>query len=115
MVAPAPNLTRVSGTVLRREPHPTLPDRDAVVLAVESTAPVPGLRDLVGPVLTGSPPDAGGRRELELVVRRQLLGAAAPGWLLTCRVRFTPNGLLAEPHPDAAAFSVEPPGPDGRP
>jgi hypothetical protein len=41
-------------------------------------------------------------------VRRELLGDAAPGWRLTCRVRFTPNGLLAETHPAAGAFAVAP-------
>ena len=109
MVSAAPNLTRVTGTVRSRRPHPTLPDRDAVVLAVDDTQRVPGLRDLVGPVLAGAPVGDDGRREVEVAVRRELLGAAAPGWRLTCRVRFTPNGLLAEPHPAADGFALHPP------
>ena len=113
MVSAAPNLTRVTGTVVARRPHPTLPDRDTVELAVDGTERVPGLRDLVGPALARArpdarSPDAPARGRLEVVVRRGLLGAAAPGWRLTCRVRFTPNGLLAEPHPAPGAFAAEP-------
>jgi hypothetical protein len=107
VVSAAPNLTRVTGTVLARRPHPTLPDRDTVLLAVERTQRVDGLRDLVGPVLARARPGEDGRRELEVVVRRQLLGDAGPGWRLTCRVRFTPNGLLAEPHPAPDAFALQ--------
>ncbi len=109
MVSAAPNLTRVTGAVRSRRPHATLPDRDTVVLAVDATQRVPGLRDLVAPVLARAPLGGDGRRELEVVVRRELLGAAAPGWRLTCRVRVTPNGLLAEPHPAAGAFALHPP------
>jgi hypothetical protein len=109
VVAAAPNLTRVTGTVVSRRPHATLPGRDAVVLAVDDTMRVPGLRDLVGPLLARAPLRDDGRREVEVVVRRELLGPAAPGWRLTCRVRFTPNGLLAEPHPAAEASALHPP------
>ncbi len=116
MVSAAPNLTRVTGTVRSRRPHATLPDRDAVVLAVDDTQRVPGLRDLVAPVLARAPVGDDGRREVEVVVRRELLGAAAPGWRLTCRVRVTPNGLLAEPHPAAGGFALHPPeGTEGVP
>jgi hypothetical protein len=108
VVSAAPNLTRVTGTVLARRPHETLPERDAVLLAVDETQRVDNLRDLVGQVLARARPRDDGRRELEVVVRRQLLGEAGPGWRLTCRVRFTPNGLLAEPHPAPAAFALEP-------
>ena len=107
MVSAAPNLSRVTGTVLARRPHPTLPERDAVLLAVDATQRVDGLRDLLGPVLARAPARDDGRREIEVVVRRQLLGEAGPGWRLTCRVRFTPNGLLAEPHPAPEAFALE--------
>ncbi len=107
MVSAAPNLTRVTGTVLARRPHPTLPDRDAVLLAVDETQRVDSLRDLVGPVLARARLREDGRREVEVVVRRELLGEAAPGWRLTCRVRLTPNGLLAEPHPAPDAFALE--------
>ena len=108
MVSAAPNLTRLTGTILTRRPHPTLADRDVVVLAVDSTEEVPGLRDLVGPAVARAETLDDGRREVELAVPRGLLGDAAPGWRLTCRVRLTPNGLLAEPHPPDGAFAVHP-------
>jgi hypothetical protein len=108
VVSAAPNLTRLTGTILTRRPHPALADRDAVVLAVDSTEEVPGLRDLVGPAVARAEPRDDGRREVEVAVPRELLGDAAAGWRLTCRVRFTPNGLMAEPRPAADAFVLEP-------
>jgi hypothetical protein len=112
VVAPSPNLTTVTGTVLDRRPHDTLPDWDAVTLAVDDVADVPGLRDLVGPYLrraaVSDDPDTTPR--LEVAVRRELLDAAAPGWRLRCRVRLTPNGVLAEPHPAPSDVALEPPG-----
>jgi hypothetical protein len=108
MVSAAPNLTQVTGTVVARFPHPTLADQDVVVLAVDRTQDVPGLRDLVGPAVARAEPRDDGRREVEIAVPRALLGDAAPGWQLMCRVRFTPNGLMAEPHPADDAFAVHP-------
>lgn len=109
MVSAAPNLTQVTGTILARRPHPTLADRDVVVLAVEGTQEVPGLQDLVGPAVARADIRDDGRPEVEVAVRRELLGEAAAGWRLTCRVRFTPNGLLAEPYPPADGFAVDAP------
>src|SRR6478672_127200 len=100
MVAPPPNLTVVTGTVLDRRPSETLPDWDAVTLAVDDVAAVPGLRDLVRPHAPEEPP---ARPELVVAVRRELLDGAAPGWRLRCRVRLTPHGAMAEPHPAPAA------------
>ena len=111
VVSPAPNLTRVTGTVVARSPHPTLADQDLVVLAVDDTQEVAGLRDLVGPAVARAEPRDDGRREVEIAVPRELLGDAAPGWQLTCRVRFTPNGLMAEPHPADGAFALRRPDP----
>jgi hypothetical protein len=114
VVSPPPNLTVVSGRVLARRPHDTLPDWDAVTLAVDSTAPVPGLRDLVGPNLA-APNQArtpatvdqdADLPELVIAVRRDLLGAAAPGWHLTVRVKHTPNGPMAEQHPGTGDLVV---------
>jgi hypothetical protein len=102
VVSPPPNLTVVSGRVLERRPHDTLPDWDAVTLAVDNTAPVPGLRDLVGPHVSWTPSAAGtgsAPPELVIAVRRDLLGDAAPGWHVTIRVKHTPNGPMAEQHP----------------
>jgi hypothetical protein len=112
VVAPPPNLTVLSGTILERRPHQTMPDWDVVVLAVDATSPVPGMRDLVGPNLARTAGGAGSREsppEAVVAVRRELLGEAAPGWHLTCRVKLTPGGPLAEPHPAEADFRLAPP------
>jgi hypothetical protein len=110
VVAPAPNLTTVTGTVLARRPHDTLPDWDVVTLAVDDVADVPGLRDLVGPNLRkAGVPGRDTTPRLDVAVRRELLGDAAPGWLLRCRVRLTPNGAMAEPHPAPSDVALEPP------
>jgi hypothetical protein len=108
VVSAAPNLTRLTGTIVARRPDPSGADRDVVVLAVDDAQEVPGLRDLVGPAVARAEARDDGRRVVEVVVRRELLGDAAPGWRLTCRVRFTPNGLMAEPHPAEGAFAVQP-------
>ncbi|WP_298804469.1 hypothetical protein [uncultured Pseudokineococcus sp.] len=104
MVAPAPNLTRVTGTVARRRPHPALDAWDLVALAVESTAPVPGRADLVSRRL---PPGA----PLEVAVRRELLGDAGPGWRVDVRVRATPADVLAETSPAPGDLVLRPPPP----
>ncbi len=113
MVSPPPNLTQVSGSILARRPHPTLPDWDVVSLAVDSSSPVPGLRDIAGPRLLRTPSVAGPPAEspqVDVAVRRDLLDSAGPGWHLTCRVKVTPGGLMAEPHPPGAV-ALEPPQP----
>jgi hypothetical protein len=110
VVAPPPNLTLLSGTILARRPHETLQDWDVVALAVRNALPVPGMRDLVGPSLARTDGGSGdGRREVVVTVRRELLGEAGPGWHLTCRVKLTPSGPMAEPHPADADFRVAPP------
>jgi hypothetical protein len=111
VVSPPPNLTVVSGRVLGRRPHDTLPDWDAVTLAVDSTAPVPGLRDLVGPNLARTPAAPGAESEppeLVIAVRRDLLGDAAPGWHVTVRVKHTPNGPMAEQRPASGDLVITP-------
>jgi hypothetical protein len=111
MVAPPPNLTTVTGTVLDRRPHDELPDWDVVTLAVDDVAAVPGLRDLIGPTLrTPAAPDSqAAKPELDVAVRRELIDAAAPGWRLRCRVRLTPNGAMAESHPEPGELALDPP------
>jgi len=108
VVAPPPNLTVLSGRVLARGPHEALPGWDAVTLAVEHTAAVPGVRDLVSPNLPA--PGAGsGLPELVVAVRPELLGDAGPGWHLTVRAKRTPNGPMAEQHPGPDDLVVAPP------
>jgi hypothetical protein len=112
VVAPPPNLTVLSGTILARRPHPVMPDWDVVVLAVDATSPVPGMRDLVGPNLPRAADGAESGEsspEAAVTVRRELLGEAGPGWHLTCRVKLTPGGPLAEPHPADSDYRLAPP------
>jgi hypothetical protein len=112
VVAPPPNLTRLSGTILARRPHETLPDWDAVVVAVDGVSPIDGMRDLVGPNIARTASGTGSgdsRPEVVVAVRRQLLGDASPGWHLTCRVKLTPSGPMAEPHPAGGDFILAPP------
>jgi hypothetical protein len=107
VVAPVENLTRVSGVVTERSPHPELPDWDLVTLLVDRAEAVPGRADLV----SGNLLSAGQPSLLPVAVRRELLGAAPVGARLTCRVKFTPNGAMAEPHPAEGDFVVDPPEP----
>jgi hypothetical protein len=73
---------------------------------------VEGMEDLVGQNIlwpSSSQGDHGdGSAEVEIAVRRELLGAAEPGWQLSCRVKLTPNGPMAEPHPAVGDLSVTP-------
>lgn len=103
MVAAAPNLTLLSGTIRARQPHPTLRGWDEVTLAVARAEPVAGQRDL----LSARVAVAG---ELPVAVRRELLGdAAGPGWRLLVRARMTVNGAVAEGYPRAGDFELTPP------
>lgn len=111
MVVPAvPNLARLHGRVTGRRPHPRLDDWDVVTVAAESVEPVPGLADLVSPRLAAAaaPPGGSGPPEVEVAVRRALLGSAGPGAALDCRVKATPAGLQAEKTPRPGDFAVSP-------
>jgi len=99
VVAPVENLTRLAGTVTARGPHPTLPDWDLVTLSVEQAQSGPGRADLLSKQAA---------RPVQLAVRRDLLGAAGPGWRLAARAKLTQNGPLAESHPAPGDFRVEP-------
>lgn len=115
MVSPPPNLTVVSGTILARRPSDTLADWDVLSLAVDTTSPVAGLRDLVGPNIArtatrrGDDDDENDRVVIEISVRRELLGGAGPGWQIRLRARLTPDGPMAEPHPAGGDLAVSPP------
>ncbi len=85
------NLTRLSGRLLAREPHPDRPGWDSVLVHVEDAAPVPGRADLLS---------RHKGEDLPVAFRRELLADAGPGARLTFRARFTAAGVLAEPHPD---------------
>ena len=89
MVAPVDNLTRLSGTVRERRPHPSLAGWELVVLDVAEVEPVEGRADLLS------------RRRgetLEVAVPVATLADAAPGGPLSVRARLTPRGVMSEPH-----------------
>jgi len=98
MVAVRENLTEVEGVIASREPHPTRPGFDEVVVTVQRTAPVEGKADLVQP----SPGD-----DLHVAVRRELIGDAPPGARVRLRAARTSSGdVMAEPHPTPEDFSI---------
>jgi hypothetical protein len=105
VVSAAENLTRVVGTVRERAPHPHLDGWDVVTLDVDHAEGVPGKADLVS---------ARARGPFAVAVRRELLGDAGAGSRVSARVRWTPQGAMAEPHPDEGAFSVRPPADSDR-
>ena len=102
MVAAAPNLTRLEGTITSREPHPTLGGWDRVRVAVSAVAPVPGQADLLTPRAR--------QGEVDLAVRSALLGAAGAGWHIAVRAKLTQTGVVAEGYPREGDFRVSPPG-----
>ena len=99
MVQAIDNLTTLGGTLLRREPHPTLTGYELATLQVERSEPVPGKADLLGHQV-GS--------VLHIAVRTELLGAAQPEARLRLRAKMTASGAMAERDPAPGDFSVEP-------
>jgi hypothetical protein len=97
MVESVENLTCVEGVVRSCRPHPTLADRVIVSLAVNRVSPVAGKADLMA--------DAAGH-DLDVTVRSALLGEAASGARLRCRVKRTPAGVMCEAHPEAGDFTL---------
>jgi hypothetical protein len=95
------NLTELTGRILARQPHPSLDGFDVVTMRVEEARPVPGYRDLLSARVPG---------DLDVVVRRELLGDAGAGALLRCRAALTSQAeVMAQPHPAAEDFSLLPP------
>ena len=95
-------MTRLTGIVHSRATHGPIEGWDVVRLRVARAQAVPELADLVSP-------QVGETGEVEVAVRRELLGAAGPGWHLDLRARLTPNGLLAEKQPADGQFTATPP------
>ena len=98
------NLTRLCGRILSRAPHPARAGYDLLALQVHEAHPVEGKADLLGR-------HAGAT--LDVAVRSELLNdaAVAPGAHVDLRAKMTPDGALAEPHPEAGNFTVSA-GPD---
>lgn len=98
------NLTRLRGQLVRRAAHPTRTGYETLTLQVDETQPVDGKADLLGRHCG---------RLLEVAVPAALLKGVpvGPGVQVTLRAKMTPDGPMAEPHPEAGQFSVVP-GPD---
>ena len=94
------NLTRLRGVVLRCSPHPTRDGWHLLTLQVEETEPVAGKADLLEHY-RGS--------QIEVSVRSALLseGIDCTGARIDLRAKMTPDGALAEAHPDPAHFKLE--------
>jgi hypothetical protein len=97
MVQAIDNLTRLSGSIVARSAHPTLADYDFVTLQVNSAEPVPERADLLGRHVGG---------QLQVAVRRDLLGNADAGTRLMLRAKAGVNGAMAEKNPAAQDFSM---------
>lgn len=98
------NLTRLRGRLLGRVPHPARAGYDLLTMQVHDAQPVEGKADLLGR-------HAGAT--LDVAVRSELLGDAAltPGSQVDLRAKMTPDGALAEPHPEPGNFTISA-GPD---
>jgi hypothetical protein len=95
------NLTHLRGRILKRAPHPARAGYDLLTLQVDEAAPVQDKADLLGRHVGG---------QLDVAVRSELLqdAPATPGARVDLRAKMTPDGALAEPHPDPGNFVVSP-------
>jgi hypothetical protein len=98
------NLTRLRGRILRRVPHPARAGYDLLTLRIDETQPVEGKADLLGRHMGGT---------LDVAVRSELLQDAknSGGVDVDLRAKMTPDGALAEPHPEPGNFTIAA-GPD---
>ncbi len=98
------NLTCLRGQILQRVPHPSRSGYDLLTLHVNDTQPVDGKADLLG---------RHRGQTLEVAVRSELLQDAkgGAGAHVDLRAKMTPDGALAEPHPEPGNFSITA-GPD---
>jgi hypothetical protein len=99
MVQAIENLTCIQGIIRSRRPHASLPEYDTVTVDITDTQAVAGKADLLSQHV-GS--------QIQLTVRRELLGNALPGVQLRCRAKRTADGAMCEPYPASADFSVKP-------
>ena len=91
------NLTQLRGRIVCRAPHPDRAGYDLLTLRVNETLPVEGKADLLGRQRGAT---------LDVAVRSDLLGQAAVGAHVDLRAKMTPDGALAEPHPEPGNFTV---------
>ena len=94
------NLTRLRGVILRRAPHPSRAGYDVLRLKVEEAHAVEGKADLLGRHLGET---------LDVAVRSELLRDAEckDGTSVNLRAKMTPDGAMAESHPNPDDFSLE--------
>lgn len=69
-----------------------------VTIEIDRTEPVPGEADLLEQFMN---------RQIDVAVRRELLGNAAAGNRLRCRAKRTPDGAMCEKVPAEGDFAVE--------
>lgn len=91
------NLTRLRGRILSVVPHPQRPGYALVTLHLSATEAVPGKADLLSRWRGTA---------LQVAVRDGLLPAACVGAQADLRARMTPDGALAEPHPEPGNFHI---------
>ena len=96
------NLTRLRGRILCRAPHPARAGYDLLTLQVNETQAVEGKADLLGRHMGGT---------LDVAVRSELLQDAKGSDDVDLRAKMTPDGALAEPHPEPGNFTIAA-GPD---
>lgn len=96
------NLTRLRGQILSRAPHPARAGYDLVTLQVNATQAVDGKADLLG---------RHSGQTLDVAVRSELLQGAKGSDEVDLRAKMTPDGALAEPHPEPGHFTLTA-GPD---
>lgn len=100
MVQAVENLTTLVVRVHGVTAHPTLADWDQLDVEVVSATPVEGRADLLSQRV--------GER-LPMAVRRALAPDVAPGATVSCRAKLHLGEVMAEPNPDPADLSVDPP------
>lgn len=100
MVQAVENLTTLTTHLVEAGPHPRLAGWDRAVVDVLDAAPVPGRADLLSQRV--------GQR-VELAVRHDLLGDAAPGAVIRLRARLSFGEIVAETDPAPGDFAVEQP------
>lgn len=93
------NLTRLRGQILKRAPHPIRSGYDVLTVQVDDTQAVDGKADLLGQHRG---------RPLDVAVRSELLHGVpdTPGARVDLRAKMTPDGALAESHPQPGQFDV---------
>lgn len=100
MVQSIDNLTALTIRLRSVTPHPRLHGWDLATVDVLATAPVPGHADLLSPNLGPL---------LDVAVRHDRLSGVPAGSTIRLRAKLATGEVIAEPHPSASDFVVQPP------